>query len=513
MSNQNVHNRCAQEILDGLGDYTQASQKLLQELGVNSWSRYDQHDQHYCHYNTKAVARVYQPKQGDRPVLDVNPMAEGLQIFESERADRAALARAKIAARGMVGDVEMSVAEMEHRRKLNPRMVRFLKVYLEVLQRAEAERDRRLELAKLEGERLAKEAMASLGTSKAAAEAATFMKSIQSGHMRDNNFELVFQHQHARQRAEKLLEEIEEQTALLDAAKTNANSSILEPFPEPPALPSRVDGEPAKTVQAILCEASPGPASIYSKLQKMTDGLRSSTDEPRAGSYTIAGVKGPGLPRVELYSKDIFQRFCDLFELLIRYQTAMDRFNLEVSFVGGDGHVWLMQDELVRKEQSTRFSDFLTALETSHRNATKDFKAKTDAMEDYILERTDNLDRCHQKEDTKAKMEQTRRDNDRALAAIKNPLSETERATQDAKVELERVQEQARKRHQESEKTALVKELAEYRRLHTPEMVVCPEFDLSALKKLRSDFDANCKVNQRRRAPANAQRWVPTSAI
>jgi len=512
MANHDEHKRCAQEVLDGLGDYALETNRLVQEISTNPYgSRYG--NDNYSHYGTKPIARVYRAKEGERPVLDSNPMTEGVQIFERGRADRAALARAKIVATGTVGDVDMTVAEMEHRRKLNPRMVKFLKAYLEVLQRAEAERDRRLDLAKQEGERLAKEAMASLGTSKAAAEAATFMKSIQGGHMRDNQYDMVLQHQHARQRAEKLLEVIEEQTSLLDSAKTNANSAIQEPFPEPPAIPERTDGEPAKTVQAILCEASPGPASIYSKLEKMTSGLRASTDEPRAGSYTIAGVKGPGLPRVELYGKDIFQRFCDMFELLVRYQTAMDRFNLDVSFIGGDGKQWLMQDELVRKAQEYNYNQFLSVLETSHREATKEFKTKTEEMEHEISSRTERLDNRHKKDNTATKMEQTRLDNERAMAAIKNPLTESEQATLAAHVELERVQEQARLRHQVAEKDALVKELAEYRRLNTPEMVMCPEFDLAALKKLRVDYDANCKVNQRRRAPANAQRWVPTSSI
>ena len=512
MSNNPEHTRCAQEVLDGLGDYTLDMSRLVQEISKNPYgSSYG--SEAYGHYGTKPVATVYQPKDGSRPVLDRNPMTEGIDIFESERKDRAGLARAKIVASGTVGDVEMTVAEMEHRRKLNPIMTKFLKAYLEVMQRAEAERDRRLGQAKQEGEHLAKEAMASLGTSKAAGEAATFMKSIQGGHIRDNNYELVLQHQHARERAEKLLESIDEQTSLLDSAKTNANSAILEPFPEPPSIPDRKEGEAVKTVQSILCDASPGPASIYSKIEKMTVGLRASTDESRPASYTIAGVKGPGLPSVELYSKDIFQRVFDLFELLVRYQTAMDRFNLDVTFMGGDGQNWLMQNELVRKSQCYRYNHFIAALENSHREAVKDFKTKTDDMLADISLRTERLDFRHKKEDTNAKMVQTRLDNDRALAAIKNPLTETEQTTLAAHVELERVQEQARIRRQLAEKEELVKELDEYRRLNTPEMVMCPEFDLDALKKLRTDYDANCKVNQRRRAPANAQRWIPVSAI
>jgi hypothetical protein len=498
--------RSAQEILDGLGDYVTSENKVNQD--ITGPYRYGGQP-----IPVTPVASVHRPIDGDRPCLATNPMAVGLDIFKQEVEDRRLLAKAKVGAKATVGDTEMTVAEMEHRRKLIPKYIEFLKAYLVVLQRAESERDRRLDQAKKEGEQMAKEALASLGTSKAAGEAATFVKTLQASHLRDNQFDLVLQHQHARQRAESMLEQLEEQLGLIDSAKTNANSAIVEPFEDVPPTPTVEEGKPKKTVQEILCESTPGPASIYSKLAKMTKGLLASTDPSAPGSYLIAGVKGPGLPKVELYGKDILQRFHDMYETLIRYQTAMDRFNLEVSFVGGDGNTWIMQDELVRKEQCGRFVTFLTALESSHSKAETNFKAYQKGVEQEVERRTKQLERTHEKEDKIAARIHVETNNQRALDRIKSEPTESEQATLDAQIQLEKAQEAARKRKQDGEKATLTAELDEYRKMHTPELILCPEFDLAALKNLRVDYDANMRVNQRRRAPANAQKWVMCESI
>ena len=144
-------------------------------------------------------------------------------------------------------------------------------------------------------------------------------------------------------------------------------------------------------------------------MDKITKGMVIGADTGLPGSYVVAGVDGPGLRRVELCRYDILQRYRDWFELLIRYKTAMDRFNLQVKFVGGDGQEITMQNELVRHDQSSRLGQLITTC-LGQINSSRSSVERTNAeIEKRETTKPDDLDRRHKRENRDAQDSRRRR--------------------------------------------------------------------------------------------------------
>ena len=496
---QHTTQRCAQEILDGLQDRTNEITKITGDINnVRSTYNFSDGEAHIAH-----MVKGDPDEDHEFPFKD-DPLRTVLGLFKSDTFDRTSLAVSKVIARYDVGETTMTVSEMEHRRKLTPKFIAFLQSYIKILVEAETEEANAIELTKKDAEAMAREALASLGSAKGASDAAAFVKSVVAGHMRDNQFNLVKQCE--RSVAEGLLEELEEQLALLESARTNANSTSVEPFNMPPPLAcpigSTPDG-PSKTVQEILCAASPGPASLYSKMDKLSQGLRTShSPNVGPGTYVIAGVNGPGRRKVELYNKDVIQRYREWFELLIRYQVALDRLNLEVTFIGGDEMTWMMQWELIRQSQTIHFSPFLSACESQLRDVKKAVSDCNRNVDDYVRTKKMNLSSSHERTNLEA-----------AKVKKRQPSTEDEDdVARQARIQLETAHVTMRLQRQAKEKDALEKEVLSYRKSNTAHLTTVPDLE-ECLIDLRKTHDANSKVNRRRRAPANAQRSVLCSSL
>ena len=506
-------NRCAQEILDGLNDHVSGFHEVMNRL--SGQSRYCGHRDDST-FVAKAVNAA--SVQGEDESLHVSDeLTPALNHLEAERRDRESLATAKVLGRGTVGEEEMTVSRMEHLRKALPFYVKFLKAYLSTVERAETEHAQHVATTDEKGTQMAREALSSLGTSKGAADAHAFVKSIQAGHVRDNQYKVIT-HRDGKIRATKELERVEELMGLLDAAKTNANAAICEPFGhiDPvSSAPADVEGG-RKSVQEILCASTSGPASLYAKMDKITKGMVTSADTGLPGSYVVAGVDGPGLRRVELCRYDILQRYRDWFELLIRYKTAMDRFNLQVKFVGGDGQEITMQNELVRHDQSSRLGQLITTC-LGQINSSRSSVERTNAeIEKRETTKLDDLDRRHKRENRDAQDSRRRRggaarepwggtDQEGDRSRMETPSEDD--ATLDARRALEAAEDQARFARQKSERAKLVDDLAKYRKDNWQKLVIVDGIE-DRLKALQLAHDANQKVNRRRRAPANAQTWI-----
>ena len=256
-----THNPSAQEMLDGLVDHRYAFQRLSNALMTQG--SYYSRGRDALPYAVMATTHVdgqeVQLTDGLTPVLDV---------LAKEAEERLELAYAKIAANAVIGDRSYSASEMEHLRKLLPMYISFLQKYIEVMKSAERTMETHLQQVRSAGSDMAKEALSSLGSAKGAGDAHAFVRSIQEGHSRDNQYTLETQPR-GLERATQKLEEMEELLGQLDAAKTNANSVLVAPFPRPSPIPPIVGNEPTKTVQAVLCESTKGPASYYAKLSKL----------------------------------------------------------------------------------------------------------------------------------------------------------------------------------------------------------------------------------------------------
>jgi len=508
-SQNDDHKRCAQEVLDGVRDYTCEIARLTQNLnyssptdGVSGNSRAYQSSVH----PETLVAKVISAPPGssiENPIKE-NHLANGLELFSQETADREALAISKTTGTGVVGGLVMTVSEMEHRRKLTPLLISFCSRYLEILGQAEQEEADLLAATKTSGEAMAKEAIASLGSSKGASDAATFVKTLQGSHQRDNQYKLVA-FPNSREKIERLLSESEDLLAELDAARTNANASVMEPFemPKPFGIPS--DDEPRKSVQSILCESSPGPASIYAKLEKITNSLcTSGTPSSSSKSVTnlvIAGVEGPGLRKVTLASKNPADQFVGLFQNLIRYKKALDRLNLDVSFKGGDGTIYRMQSELIRCDIQHRLDGFLGSVKIQLDKASSYVTRNNNQIEEKIDSDMKSLQAKHEKENR-----------DITLSNRRNiPLDEPEN-DRVSREQLEAAHTQIRLQRQKREMDELASVSEKYRNDHFVHMVTVPDLD-TGIKSLMDKSAANKKVNQRRRAPANAQRWVSCAEL
>ena len=514
-----MDNRCAQEILDGLPDHTTAFEEVLVRLGggrphATCWG-------HPAGEATRVAKAVNTASHEAGVSLNEHVVSDeltpALKHMETERSDRESLAVAKVKGCGTVGEDEMSVSRMEHLRKAVPVYIKFLKAYLTVVERAETEHARHVSTTEEKGTQMAREALSSLGTSKGGADAHAFVKSIQAGHVRDNQFKVIT-HRDGKIRATKELERVEELIGLLDASKTNANAAISEPFgklePLEHAAPD-VDGG-RKSVQEILCASTSGPASLYAKLDKISKGMVTSADTGQPGSYVIAGVDGPGLRRVELCRYDILQRYRDWFELLIRYKTAMDRLNLQVKFVGGDGKEITMQDELVRHDQSSRLGRLLDKCLTQINEARSSVTNVNADIEKRELTKQDDLDRRHKRETRQASDDRkTHRVHHEGSAVSRGRGGEREmastpsedEATVAARRALEAAEDQARIARQQSEMTILNDQLGKYRKDNWQTLVIVDGIE-DRLKEIKTAHDSNQKVNRRRRAPANAQTWV-----
>ena len=499
-----MQNRCAQEILDGLSDHTTAFE--------DCHSRLQGRGGRYSIVSSKLAVAVnaasHASSSHETGDLLSDELTVAMEHLDNEHSDRASLAIAKVLASGEVGDETMSVGKMEHLRKALPVYIRFLRAYLEAIERGERELAAHVAATEEKGTQMARDALASLGTSKGASDAHAFVKSISTGHVRDTQFKFIV-HRDGKSRATKEMERVEDLIGFLDSAKTNANSAACEPFGnvEPtPDAPVDVSGG-RKTVQEILCASTSGPASLYSKMEKITRGLAISSESGSTGRYIVAGIEGPGLCRVELYRHDILQRFKDWFDLLIRYKTAMDRFNLEVKFVGGDGKTYTIQEELIRHEQSSRLTPFITTCMEQVTSARSNVERNNSSIVDRESRLLTDLQKKHKHENVEAL--NARRKTTRGRTSVVLPEDE---ATTAAKVSLERAEDQARAAKHQNETANLHKETDQYRKDNFLTLVVFPGIE-DRLKTIQKDIDANQKVNRRRRSPANAQKWVACQDI
>jgi len=500
-------NRCAQEILDGLVDHTNAFKTSMARLRGGQQGYYGSEN-----IESAVIAKAVNAASAKGAEHVSDELTPALAHLEADRSDRESLANAKVIGRGAVGDETMTVSRMEHLRKALPFYLRFLKAYLSTVERAETEHSQHVATTDDKGTQMAREALSSLGTSKGASDAHAFVKSIQAGHVRDNQYKVIT-HRDGKIRATKELERVEDLIGLLDAAKTNANAAICEPFANTDPVSSAahdVDGG-RKSVQEILCASTSGPASLYAKMDKITKGMVTSADTGNPGSYVVAGVDGPGLRRVELCRYDILQRYRDWFELLIRYKTAMDRFNLQVKFVGGDGCEITMQNELVRHDQADRLGQLLTTCIGQINTSRSSVERGNAEIEKRETAKLDELERRHKRENRDS--HDSRR---RGVSTLANgrqagredmttPLEDE--ATSQARRVLEAAEDQARLARQQSEMTVLKDQLSKYRNDNWQKLVIVDGIE-DRLKVLQNAHEANQKVNRRRRAPANAQTWV-----
>lgn len=487
--NYSDEKRCAQEILDSLVDKRTSLEKIHEDCNTSSYS-YGR-SSNSSNSGRLAYTRLAS-SENTAEIIDSLEMF--FKALDEETKDRMALAKAKVIAKATVGDVEMTVSEMENRRKLIPKYMSFLKKYIHTIGVAERELSRKLAEVKSEGESMAREALSSLGSAKGASDAATFVKSIQSGHNRDNQYSLVTQHVKSKERAELMLEKLENMIGDIDSAKINANAVAMEPFIYVGSLSLRSQPEaPHKTVQDILCASTEGPASLFAKMNKLTEGLTVASDSGNAGQFVVAGIKGPGMPKVELYSKDILQRYNDWFEQLIRYKTAMDKLNLEVTMKSGDGRVVTMQEELIREDQSDIVGKFLGVCAYQLSSAKSDLTTTNQNVETEIQDRVKALELKHRNEISR---------NSKAPVEV----SEDD-ATSVARAALQKAQHENLLAAHKAEVDELNRKNEKYRLENIVEIISVPDFE-SRLTKLRSEFDENKKVNRRRRAPANARFWV-----
>jgi len=270
----------------------------------------------------------------------------------------------------------------------------------------------------------------------------------------------------------------------------------VAPFPEVTPIRSPDDGEAKKSVQQILCESSPGPASYYAKLQKIRNGLCLSTSGG-ASKYVIAGIKGPGLRDPVMASFDVLQRYNDWFYQLIKYRTAMDRFNLLVEMTGGDSLVRTMTEELIRSSQAPRLQTLISLCEEQLRSANTSVMDNHSSIEMTELRRRQELETRHTRELTRLTSGAPEGE-DPSMKVAREALEQAHRTSMETK-------------HQK-QTDELETELREYRRCHWMTLKMVDGLKES-LVKIRADFDANAKMNGRRRAPANSQTWVACADI
>ena len=479
------HTPSAQELLDSLVDHRTEFESVLNGF---------QH-QHYRRGGSPPKYVMAATQVAGQKVILTDGLEKMLTILSNEASDRLELAFAKIAARAMVGDKEMTASEMEHLRKLLPTYIGFLKRYIDVIKSAERKTETHLQTVRAAGADMAKEALSSLGSAKGGGDAHAFVRSIQEGHSRDNQYILDTQ-QNGLRRATEKLEEMEELLGNLDSAKTNANSSLVAPFPRPPPMRESTADEPIKTVQDILCESTKGPASYYAKLAKLSSGVCVSS-ESGPGKYVVARIKGPGLCQ-KLCGFDILQRYNDWFFQLIRYKTAMDRLNLEVRFVGGDGKTYTQTEELIRHDQSQQLDQCITVVEAQLREATNTRDQNHSDIETREVHQREKLTANHRNELSGVRKGNAPRDEDDVTKAAREALEAAHRTSMTT-------------RHQKEVET-LEQQLGEYRREQWCELVTLDGLD-ARLKQLRTDYDANLKYNRRRRAPANSQKRVPCAEL
>ena len=484
MTHQNVS---AQELLDGLRDHEIEFTQNLNRMSSSTYSRRDPETDEIIPHQ-RVATWVIEGIGEDHELT--NGLLLGLQILDREAMDRLSLAKAKIAASGSVGEKEMTTSEMEHLRKLLPSYISFLQTYISVLKKCETVQEAKLQDIRASGNTMAKEALASLGSAKQAGDAPAFVRSIQEGHARDNQYQLVTQ-SNAERRANDKLDELDDLLGLLDSAKTNANSAIVAPFPDVSPLRVPEDGEAKKSVQQILCESSPGPASYYAKLNKLRAGLCLSTDGG-AGKYVIAGIKGPGLRDPVMARFDVLQRYNDWFYQLIKYRTAMDRFNLQVRMTCGDSCVRTMSEELIRWSQSPRRQNLLQTCEIQIRCAKSTVKENHRNIESS--EKLNRLDLIARQKREKTKFRSGAPEGeDASMKTAREALEQAHRTSMETK-------------HQK-QRDELESELRENRRTQWLTLKMVDGIE-DSLTQARADLDANNKVNARRRAPANSQTWV-----
>nr|QDY51916.1 hypothetical protein 1_301 [Mimiviridae sp. ChoanoV1] len=388
-----ISNVCAQEMLSGLYDHQEQFKTLISKLNLNERKIYNYDNE------LEPLENIYvaldSKKDDTREITD--GLSKGLDILNREAEERTLLATAKVVAKSMVSEKEMTTSQMEHLRKLIPKYLEFLRNYVSMIKSGEKMVRSKMSEVKIEGNEMARETLSTLGNNKKASEAHAFLKSIQDGHMRDNTYTLVTQ-DNAESRIYAKMEELQDLSGQLDAAKTNANSSLVMPFPEPLKIRVPEEGEAKKTVQQILCESTPGPASLYSKLDKLAKGLCLSHNMG-PGKYVVAGMKGPGLSKPILPRFDILQRYNDWFMLLIKYKTAMDRYNLTITFKCGDGKLRTMTEELIRVSQTEKLESILNCCDTQIKACKKSVKTNNAKVEDFISLKKSNLKRKHKKED------------------------------------------------------------------------------------------------------------------
>ena len=122
----NVEARCAQEILDSLGDKRTSLVKIHDDCNTSCYNSSD------C----KHKLAFTQLASLETTVEVRDNLGLFFKFLADETSDRLALAKAKVRATATVGDVEMTVSEMENRRKLIPKYMGFLKKYIQTIGKA-----------------------------------------------------------------------------------------------------------------------------------------------------------------------------------------------------------------------------------------------------------------------------------------------------------------------------------------------------------------------------------------
>lgn len=209
-------------------------------------------------------------------------------------------------------------------------------------------------------------------------------------------------------KAQKELERVTEMLGNINASKTNCNSNIVEPFELPEPIPEVKEGEPYKTAQEILCLCNSN-SKLYKKLSKYKDGIKFNREEEDVGSgpvFYIACIQQKGVKTVSLYEKDIIQQYKDNIELLIKYNTILDRINLEVKFRGFDEVETSITEDLIRDSQLERYHDLIYNCETQLATAKNTVDTKNQEISDHINTELSEIMNEYEKERSKYSIEQ-----------------------------------------------------------------------------------------------------------
>ena len=187
-------------------------------------------------------------------------------------------------------------------------------------------------------------------------------------------------------KAQKDLERVTDMLSKINASKTNCNSNIVEPFELPEPIRYVEGNEPFKTAQEILCMCNRN-SKIYHKMEQYEQGISFYGENHQLSEnpeFYIAVICQRGIQQVKLYEKDILQQYRDNIDQLVRYQTILDRLNLEVKFTGYDGKEVSIAEDLIRNSQVDKYKRLLSACENQQNAARQLVSTKEEEIEGYV---------------------------------------------------------------------------------------------------------------------------------